>query len=215
MSEKPNYILGEEHKGRGLFRGYDLVVDEETQVWLENLEPGRDPQIKASVEAERINRSGVAYLNGRLSGPRAITREMVGTKRRVGKLIGDQFEPVVGDKGRIEPNFLGYERRLATESARLTQIVREKISGSAKIELSADDLKGVGLEVWGISDLALSDSRNIQAPFAIDRDAWVNKLFRNIKTAVSNSHSVNVDFSRTDSQQSPIVISTRTAAAAK
>lgn len=215
MSEKPNYILGEKHKGREFFRAYDLVVNEGMKGHLMSLDPGENPQLKAYVDTERVSRAGTAYLNGRLSGPKAVTKEMVGIRGKVQFLIGDQHEHVTEPSGIKKPNFSGYESRLLSESTRLTKIVSERISASSRVELNSEDLKGVGLEVWGISDLSLSDSNNIQAPFAIDRAAWVNTLLRRIRTCVLESHSVQVDFTRTDSKEVPVVITGKATVAAK
>ncbi len=216
MEKQADYFLGEDHKGREFFRGYDLVVSNEDEAYLRALGKGENPQLKGYVDAERVCRFGTISLNGRLNGPKALTHQIVGTRGRVDHLVGDQKGWVLGKKGRKVPDFSGYESRLTTESDRLTQIVRRRIDEQVRdLTFDSNDLKGIGLEVWGLSSLSLTDSAKIQAPFAIDRDAWVNGLFKKIIGNVIDSHQIQLAFARTDSKEEPVSISTRSAVAAK
>lgn len=216
--EKRSYILDEKHEGRDFYRGYDVVVDENGANLLRSFSEGTPIfRAKARVGANGLswNKEGSVFFNDRLSGPRAVTREMAGRHREVGAIIGDQFTDVnVRQKGKT-PDFSRYEARLAEVSERLISTVRRRVDAATSIvELDSKDLDGVGLEVWMNSSLGLADSNNIQAPYIFERSAWVNKLFRNMKDALEEP-GTRVAFDRPDSEDVRVLVKFNRALAAK
>lgn len=215
---KRSFILGDEHAERDIFRGYDVVVDKEAEDYLRSFS-GKTPvfRAKARVGANGLswNKEGSVFFNDRLSGPRAITREMAGRHREVGAIIGDQFTDVNVRQKRKTPDFSRYESRLAEVSERLISTVRRRVDAATSIvELDSNDLEGVGLEVWMNSNLGLADSNNIQAPYIYDRLSWVNKFFRNMRDALEEP-GTRVVFDRPDSEDVQVLVKFNRALAAK